>query len=624
MKKKVSIVHRMMTLINRSNNCYQPQDEEEEEGFMALFGGLAFANISSILSSTDTVIVEEEESSRNSSDEILITNSSKNTLKMYTTAAAGDTKDKKELNMTGRTLHHQQRRSEQQRKDGDCDHQEQQPPRTRICALSDTRINSSEVYQRAFQQSPVDGQLLKPSVQIFNMSHERRGNIMIASKSFSKGDIIFSERALEGVQMPRGICIKCKLSSQSGASNNSNHQLYKVRGCQQCFKSLEPASSCLFVPNNNSPLHSCDQNKNEALPLSHLWPIPEYVEGKNDETMTSGSYDHLKAFEDNDKLWVDSVGRVTCQRCSSIFCNLYCAKNHLEAVGDCCNVTDSIVELIHAIYCCDESNRSSAGGDDGIEVRKGIDADGYLDINPVLLLATRMFCVLVNRNRNAAVKGGLVNPFECLCGEEEDITPLRLGLLDSESGRYTMKSAYDAISSVLQLSGDECDTCFSLKVFHKTVAAAQRNAISLMTGSPFRTYYQAMIRETGGRGSARQKQVSSNIACALGSRDGNLTRNMDRIVEDKCVVKMGGIFTLASMMNHSCEPCAEIIGHEYVDCNIDVVAKRDIKKGEEITISYLGVQQKSFSAISRSRRQRELEARYLFTCTCSFCTQQFQ
>jgi SET domain-containing protein len=85
---------------------------------------------------------------------------------------------------------------------------------------------------------------------------------------------------------------------------------------------------------------------------------------------------------------------------------------------------------------------------------------------------------------------------------------------------------------------------------------------------------------------------------------------------------MGGIFTLAAMINHSCDPCAEIRGYEYVDCNIDVVAKRSIKKGEEITISYLGVQPSSTSAILRNRRQRELESRYLFICTCSCCKEQ--
>jgi SET domain-containing protein len=88
---------------------------------------------------------------------------------------------------------------------------------------------------------------------------------------------------------------------------------------------------------------------------------------------------------------------------------------------------------------------------------------------------------------------------------------------------------------------------------------------------------------------------------------------------------MGGIFTLTAMMNHSCEPNAEIRGGEYVDCNIDIVAKRDIRCGEEITISYLNLgsqnshDQTSNSIIGRNRRRKELSSRYLFSCQCTRC-----
>jgi hypothetical protein len=442
------------------------------------------------------------------------------------------------INEEGKNYHHQPSR----RNDATINYKDSVGANTNVTNTKRKNI-SSLLYHRAFQQSSVDGQLLKPSVQIVDMTHEMKGNIMIASKSFSKGEIIFSERALEGVQMPRGICIKCKLQSSSPPSTseenhvaagikNKKHQLYNVRGCQQCFKSLEPAS-CLLDPNKSqghphgSACAAADQDikSNEltlAVPLSHLWPIPEYSENKHNVT---------QALEGIDKLWMDSAGRVTCERCSSIFCNRYCAKNHLEAVGDCCNVVDAIIELIHAVYCC-ETNSTSADGDDEEDGNRSED-DAYLDIDPVLLLAIRMFCVLVNRNRTATSSIGLADPFEHLCGGEEDITPLRLGLFDNESGRYTLERAYEAISSLLRLSSEERENNLSLKVFHKTAAVAQRNAISLMTGSPFQTYYQSMIRETGGRGSARQKQVSCQIANVLGSRDGILTRNMDKVVEHK-------------------------------------------------------------------------------------------
>lgn len=90
----------------------------------------------------------------------------------------------------------------------------------------------------------------------------------------------------------------------------------------------------------------------------------------------------------------------------------------------------------------------------------------------------------------------------------------------------------------------------------------------------------------------------------------------------KCVVKMGGIFTLTAFMNHSCDPNAEIRGQEYVDCNIDIVAKEAICRGEEICISYLNLgANPSNSAGARNRRRKELSSRYLFHCQCSRCVE---
>lgn len=85
---------------------------------------------------------------------------------------------------------------------------------------------------------------------------------------------------------------------------------------------------------------------------------------------------------------------------------------------------------------------------------------------------------------------------------------------------------------------------------------------------------------------------------------------------------MGGIFTLTARMNHSCDPNAEIRAQEYVDCNIDIVAKRGISRGEELSISYVNLgSQTSNSVIAGNRRRKELRSRYLFDCQCSRCVQ---
>lgn len=73
-------------------------------------------------------------------------------------------------------------------------------------------------------------------------------------------------------------------------------------------------------------------------------------------------------------------------------------------------------------------------------------------------------------------------------------------------------------------------------------------------------------------------------------------------------------------MNHSCDPVAEIRGGEYCDSRIDVVAKTNIEKGQEITISYIDLRSESTNhVIARNKRQKQLELKYLFKCGCRRC-----
>ena len=95
---------------------------------------------------------------------------------------------------------------------------------------------------------------------------------------------------------------------------------------------------------------------------------------------------------------------------------------------------------------------------------------------------------------------------------------------------------------------------------------------------------------------------------------------MDKQVENQCAIQIAAIFPLTARINHSCDPCTEVRSEEFVDCNIDLVARRNIETGEEITISYINMGKNAGRAASdRNRRVRELRARYLFTCDCVRC-----
>jgi hypothetical protein len=81
----------------------------------------------------------------------------------------------------------------------------------------------------------------------------------------------------------------------------------------------------------------------------------------------------------------------------------------------------------------------------------------------------------------------------------------------------------------------------------------------------------------------------------------------------QCCVPIVGLFTLIARINHSCDPNAEVRSQEYTDCHVDLVAKRPIEPGEEITISYIR------ESTAKVKRLRALESKYLFACDCSKC-----
>jgi hypothetical protein len=331
--------------------------------------------------------------------------------------------------------------------------------------------------------------------------------------------VIFTEKALVGIQVP--------------SSSPAIGDLYTVRACQNCFQSLEPAS-CL---------------SSGGLPLLELWPVQEYDGGGS----TSESQECIIAADDDSNeeasLRLHSKsGRVTCPDCGAIFCNRYCAKHHLNTIGDCCGYTKAIEGLVNVVVSSEKARLSHISGDNDND--EGNICESLIEINPTLILAARMFIAQVRSHcRNESSGDPFDHPatdslFHGLCGDADDVRalgfePCSILSNDEDTGEpnnpLPLQREYEAVANAIGLTESELksDWRFSLRQFQKLVAIAQRNSISLMTGSPFRTYYQAMIRKTGGRGSERQQKVVSDMARLLGSKTGKLTRDMDRLVENK-------------------------------------------------------------------------------------------
>ncbi|KAJ9454317.1 Histone-lysine N-methyltransferase ATXR2 [Diplonema papillatum] len=80
-------------------------------------------------------------------------------------------------------------------------------------------------------------------------------------------------------------------------------------------------------------------------------------------------------------------------------------------------------------------------------------------------------------------------------------------------------------------------------------------------------------------------------------------------------VKGQGIYRVCSCFNHSCVPNIQVSYGDDNDETLLVYALRDIKKGEELCISYID-EDADFKT-----RQEQLKDHYLFTCACPKCTE---
>ncbi|ETO85256.1 hypothetical protein F442_00940 [Phytophthora nicotianae P10297] len=83
-------------------------------------------------------------------------------------------------------------------------------------------------------------------------------------------------------------------------------------------------------------------------------------------------------------------------------------------------------------------------------------------------------------------------------------------------------------------------------------------------------------------------------------------------LDEKHLVAAVGLFPICGLINHSCQPnCTWSNAGESI---MEVRALRDIKEGEEITLSYIDIDKE------RSERQKELRDTKHFDCQCERCS----
>lgn len=405
-----------------------------------------------------------------------------------------------------------------------------------------------------------NGRVQRPPVQVADLSMAGRGSALIATTAIPKGQVIYTERAAIATQVPG------KDNEQHG-----NNVGFSVPACQHCFRSLAGASLCQAP---NAP----------AMPMPHLWPIPDLL---LDVTSTTD------ALHQKDEIQKDKHGRVKCTCCQALFCSEHCRSQQVNAFGSCC-VRTRALHMLPTVLQTDS------------------------EVQSAVALAVCMFGMGLQRYRQTgSLKGTGVDG---LCGNDTEVTALELGAVERNANgnvQYTLEPVYNELLNIFSMTPTE-QAVLSLKELHCMAAKAARNGVGIRTQSPFKAYHAALVRQGGGRGSSKQVELTAQVAAALGSTTGKLERGMDRVVEERVAPEIVALFPLTARINHSCAPNTEIRSQEFVDCHMDLVAVCDIGAGQEILISYIGVGP-AVGRKSGPRRRRELQAKYLFQCDCEEC-----
>ena len=83
------------------------------------------------------------------------------------------------------------------------------------------------------------------------------------------------------------------------------------------------------------------------------------------------------------------------------------------------------------------------------------------------------------------------------------------------------------------------------------------------------------------------------------------------------------IYTVSSYLNHSCQPSARP-SFASGTSEMSIVASRDLKKGDELTIAFVDVNQhpNETTLDCRRRRRTELVRGWRFSCGCERCTEE--
>lgn len=451
-----------------------------------------------------------------------------------------------------------------------------------------------------------------PSVEIVDLTHLHKGNGLVATRDIRQGETLFTEQQSHiatSIQMP--------------LRETANTQPFgPVLACQSCFSCLEPASSYF-------------DNKNSALPMDYLWPTPEFSKEFQDILWNKSTKDDSEdsdvdnVDEDTHELFLeDAHGRILCRNCQALFCSRHCRNSFRTQVFPyCCRYRKALKALLTVTLDHDDTKSL---------------ADHW-----ELVLATRLFCASVTEQKRNSILNyinevdsqqgsGLDKVLEGMCGDPADLALLQLGIPDTSDNKkdctFSVEPFYNAVCVAVSLDDmltEEEFAMFSLVFFERLAAVCKRNALDVKTKSSF-SHYQDKVREVCcGNDSAydvkealqHYEKIVKRIGTVVMS-NGHITGYVEEVLGqvDCCV-----LLPIFAHINHDCNPSVDVIdgfaSSSRFGCRIDLVALRDITKGEELSVSYLSA--RAFE-LEEGYRNKRLRMNYLFACRCSRCSSEQQ
>ncbi|KAL4585170.1 hypothetical protein LXL04_009785 [Taraxacum kok-saghyz] len=426
------------------------------------------------------------------------------------------------------------------------------------------------------------------------------GKGVYADMEFEEGDLVLKDQMLVGVQHSSNkidclVCSHCfqfigsielqigrKLYLQDLGSPKDCSDLASSDGSDMEEDHLE-SQHCSSTTSRNRfklPIESVESLMNEklTLPFSKKFPLPSVI---------------------------DCPGG-----CKEVY---YCSKLCEQADWDLC----------HSILCTGDGSKSVS--------KKALSKfiEHANDTNDIFLLAAKAISSTILRYRklkSAHSKEKQKNKMSEVLGNHnfslllKAWKPLSMGykrrwwdciaLPDdvdpSDEAAFRMQIKQLAFESLVLLKeaifDEECLPLFSLEIYGHIIGMFELNNLDLVVASPVEDYFLHIddLPEP------QKKEVDAITQPFL-----------DALGEDYSVCCQGtAFFPLQSCMNHSCCPTAKAFKRdEDRDGQATIIANRPIKKGEEITISYID------EDLQFEERQALL-ADYGFRCKCPKCVQE--